>query len=486
MATESLKEYLVKIGFNADKASFSNSVAKVKEINTKILDIKNNSSGMSAAFTKASLSMHAGVMLVVGALVEGNKVIANFLSSMAKEDLAIEKQARKFYAAEKSVRAYQYSLDALGESESDLFYMTDEQYDRFLKMNSLAKSLEAPKEADDTLKKVRDIQFEFSKLNLTFQYLKRWVVYFIGKLSGGTLDRIRNKLAKLNEAFQKNMPKIAEFIAKVANVFIRLGEAAVNVVGFIIDGISHLVSGIDTGSIKILGIITALAIAIISGPIGWITAAIVGVLLLIDDFMTWQRGGKSLIDWGGAGNLFSEKGLFGSLGKSIFSIFEPVLELIKTVLEILKPILEAIAPYIVDALKITVKVLSFIFNIISSLLGALNWALRGFFGLEVSGKTEEETLRDSTVIGENPISNNEWEDTVRNMENVDRYLSGEYEPHWTSTYLPEIGDKVHNEAYNEYQIVLNIYGDTSEGRMLAEEAADLIVQKVNESSGFSG
>lgn len=120
-----------------------------------------------------------------------------------------------------------------------------------------------------------------------------------GGLSG-SLDTLRKRI-------MDNFPKIEGFITKtvkgvlwLAEVFGRMFYRGYQAISQVIDWWKSL----DTESKKLLGIFGALLVAwkmlnsaFLMSPIGMITALIIGIGLLYDDYMTWKEGGKSLVDW---------------------------------------------------------------------------------------------------------------------------------------------------------------------------------------------
>jgi hypothetical protein len=120
-----------------------------------------------------------------------------------------------------------------------------------------------------------------------------------GGLSG-SLDTLRKRI-------MDNFPKIEGFITKTvkgvlwfAEVFGRMFYRGYQAISQVIDWWKSL----NTESKKLLGIFGALLVAwrmlnsaFLMSPIGLITALVIGLGLLWDDYQTWKEGGKSLINW---------------------------------------------------------------------------------------------------------------------------------------------------------------------------------------------
>ncbi|CAI0823309.1 lytic transglycosylase domain-containing protein [Serratia ficaria] len=120
-----------------------------------------------------------------------------------------------------------------------------------------------------------------------------------GGLSG-SLDTLRRRI-------MDNFPKIEGFITKTVKGVLWLAEVFGRMLyrGYqAIDKVIEWWKGLDTESRKLIGVFGALLVAwrllnsaFLMSPIGMITALVVGIGLLWDDYQTWKEGGKSLIDW---------------------------------------------------------------------------------------------------------------------------------------------------------------------------------------------
>lgn len=116
----------------------------------------------------------------------------------------------------------------------------------------------------------------------------------------GSLDSLRRRILD-------NFPKIEETLTKgikgviwLANAFTRMAWRLIQGAGSVIDWWKRL----DDGSKNLLKVFGALLVAwrllnaaFLKSPIGLITTLILTIGLLYDDYQTWKEGGKSLIDW---------------------------------------------------------------------------------------------------------------------------------------------------------------------------------------------
>lgn len=311
---ETLKDYLVKIGWDLDESGFKNATNKITSIKSKLDKVK----GIKDGFKVAS-------DVILGSLKVVNEAILDVVESTALLDYETEKQARLWWVSEQQARSYQTALSALGETHADLLTMTNEQYRRLYELNQLGRSLEAPKELDDFLLLVRDINFEFSKLKVEFEYGKRWVAYFLGQFIGPDAMKARDFLKRANNYIQENLPKIAEKVARFFEVFYRLGKASLVVAKSLYSVIESIFKFLNLSVPQGIALVSGFFLLLKTGPIGWFIAALTTLLLLIDDYMTWQRGGISAFDWSGFDSKF--KAIKGDIS-DIKSDFQDIIDFV--------------------------------------------------------------------------------------------------------------------------------------------------------------
>lgn len=315
---ETLKEYLVKIGWDVDELGFDAANKKINDFRSAIV---NGGSSMAASFTKAGLAIFDTIYTVVDSMWD-------LASATAVADLKVETFARRMWTTEQNARSLTTALDVLGMSYDELFFATPEQYNRFLQLNTLGKQLEAPAELDETLQKIRDIQFEISKTKLIFQYATRWVMYYLGEYLGTDIDTVKEKLKSFNDMAMKYLPVVTQKIAYVLNVFYRLGKTVVEVLAAIGRTAVGSFGDIETSGLRTIATLAAAFMALKSGPVGMFLLLLGAILLLLEDFMVWQKGGKSLFDWTVVNEKLQDMGdKLGDIPKKVSDITQKVDEL---------------------------------------------------------------------------------------------------------------------------------------------------------------
>ncbi|EBZ8590820.1 lytic transglycosylase domain-containing protein [Salmonella enterica subsp. enterica serovar Newport] len=116
----------------------------------------------------------------------------------------------------------------------------------------------------------------------------------------GSLDSLRRRILDNFPKIEETLTKVIKGVIWLANAFTRMAWRVIQAAGSVIDWWKKL----DDGSKKFLMTIGAILIAwrllnaaFLKSPIGLITMLILAIGLLYDDYQTWKEGGKSLIDW---------------------------------------------------------------------------------------------------------------------------------------------------------------------------------------------
>lgn len=369
MAIETLKEYLVKIGWNVDEISFKNADSVIDGVSGKL---SKSASGIASSFIKAGT-------IVGEAIVEINEQMFSLIDKTASLDYQTEKLARQYWTTEKNTRSFSTALEAMGEDMNSIMYMTNEQYQRFIELNKLGRTLEAPKELDDYLVKVRGLNFEFNRLKVILQYASRWVVYWISKFTGNDIDTTTNKIRSFGDYLIKNIEPITQKVAKFFEFFYRMGKAGIAIIKGIGTAIIDVVDLFDNQTTRIIALVSLLGAVLLRSPITWFIGALMALLLLIDDYLVWKKGGKSAIDWSNFEQVISD----------LSSSFDEL----KANLKPVKDLLDQIFTKITGGMTVT-QTLQKLIDGIASGLGLISSALSeiSYWIDLISGKNKDENF----------------------------------------------------------------------------------------------
>lgn len=128
------------------------------------------------------------------------------------------------------------------------------------------------------------------------------------KIGSSLADGLAGSLDRLRRQILENFPKIEGAITGTVKGILWAGEMVGRVIYRLIQlgqGISNWWDSLDKQSqelIELLGALTAawwlLNRAMLASPITWVLGLAAAVALLWEDYQTWKEGGKSLVDWG--------------------------------------------------------------------------------------------------------------------------------------------------------------------------------------------
>lgn len=137
----------------------------------------------------------------------------------------------------------------------------------------------------------------------------------LGTMAGMARDKIGSNLANglagsldtLRKRIQDNFPRIESVVMRIVKGILWLGDIVARVAGRITDAISDVTNwwkSLDDETKKLIGTIGLLTAAwrVLSStfwmsPVGLIAGLIIALGLLWEDYKTWKEGGNSLVDW---------------------------------------------------------------------------------------------------------------------------------------------------------------------------------------------
>lgn len=128
------------------------------------------------------------------------------------------------------------------------------------------------------------------------------------KIGSGLADGLAGSLDRLRRQILDNFPKIEGAITATVKGILWAGEMVGRMIYRLMQlgqGISDWWDSLDKQSqqlIELIGALTAawwmLNRAMLASPITWVLGLAAAIALLWEDYQTWKEGGKSLIDWG--------------------------------------------------------------------------------------------------------------------------------------------------------------------------------------------
>lgn len=155
------------------------------------------------------------------------------------------------------------------------------------------ETLRTTKEQVEMAKKYRE---NMEKMGKTIEYIKT-------KIALGFLPALYEMSKQYSRLIDDNKELISEGITLLLNAVNKASQVIINLIKFIDLVVSKTIGWKATLALLVIGLAIfkrAMIFAFITNPVTWIIAAIAGLVLIIDDLMTYMEGGESLFGeyWG--------------------------------------------------------------------------------------------------------------------------------------------------------------------------------------------
>lgn len=283
--TNVIEEYLVSLGAvinNAQFSEFNNTLNKAKSVVTKLSD--------SAMDTTTSLGkMVTGLSAVASAITAVGFATAKTIKSVADADMKYQVLAKDIWTTKENAKSLQLALDTMGAKLEDVAWIP-ELREQFMRLRTEMQELQTPADANNQLKYIRSIGYEWQSFMLKLKMLKEWVAYYLIKYLAGPIERVRQGLKDINESLKMNMPSWGNKIAKALTIVVNLGMNLARFGKTAIDTISRFFDMLPEGAQKVIKFISVIGLAMKLNPF---MAAMTALILLIDDFYAYIDGRKS-------------------------------------------------------------------------------------------------------------------------------------------------------------------------------------------------
>jgi mannosyl-glycoprotein endo-beta-N-acetylglucosaminidase len=193
---KALKSYLVRLGFDANEDQFLKFESKLKQAANLV---KSSTFTMGANLLKWQIAV-TGMFVGIGTAVVGT------IAEVAKADQEYRLFGQRMFLNTQQARSLKIALDALGQPLEAIAF-DPELHGRYeqLKKDQALLSAGLGGDYEGTMRQIRDVMFEFTRLEVEFKYFVMSVAKNIFKAMGGG-DFIA-KLHQLNDWIIKNIPK---------------------------------------------------------------------------------------------------------------------------------------------------------------------------------------------------------------------------------------------------------------------------------------
>lgn len=314
MSAETIKEFLVGLGFEVDQAGLQKFTQGIASATLKVAAI-------GTAMTAAAAAVVAGVQAVASKyddIAKGEDQFKELGISMRDAQGKIKPMGKLFdelagqldgVNSEKAKKA----LELLGIDGDKLELFKDNLAD--LRDEIEAIDVAAGLNLDDAVKESsifmatwKAMQQEIAKWQILLKKTMDAIAVKIMPMVRTALQRVTQVMMNMRKVFMDNLPKIIATIEPVIKVVFRIVEAFIILVarvasalGTVIGWLIRVNDATDGWAGYILAAAAAwkyLNLAFLKTPLGMFLALAAAVALLIDDFLTFKEGGDSLIDWG--------------------------------------------------------------------------------------------------------------------------------------------------------------------------------------------
>ena len=211
ITAETIKEYLISIGFEVDDASF-------KKFQKSLQDSDKDAKGLGK--TMADFAKNPAVIAAT-AIIAITAALSKMIESTIKADLEYQKFALRMYMSTEQAKKLKIAQTALGESLEDIAW-NKELRGRYFGLMADQERMKLPADSSAEFQKMRDVTNEFRRLRMELIYLKDWFVYRVLKLIGMDAADFHQKFKALNDWIIENIPRIADALAPAGAAFMGL------------------------------------------------------------------------------------------------------------------------------------------------------------------------------------------------------------------------------------------------------------------------
>lgn len=360
-----IKSYLVDVGFNIDDSGLGT-------IDNTVQQFAHHMQSPLGLVTKMFQDLGTSILTVsatIGASLGG------LLDGLGNQEIQMEILSRQYWTSTQNAMAFSEALKVLHTNVQDL-YLSPTLLAQYQQLYSLGKKLQTPGNYAQTIKGVQNIQLQFRELQVDAYYALQWIGYYFTRYMSGPLSNLQSVLQNLNTTIQKNMPAWTANVAKFLVGFVQFWQTAWQVVSGVGGFFVNLVNSMPGWAKVIAAAIGIISLAMNATPFGKFIEAFTAIVLLFQDYETWQKHGKSAFG-----------GLWATLSK------------IQPVLKVVVPLVESLAvAWAVGKVVAWVQALNLAKFAVLAFETAVNVVKKAFLALDIVVETDPIVLIISLII----------------------------------------------------------------------------------------
>jgi hypothetical protein len=268
-AIDTLKDYLVALGFAVDQTQFDRMARSIADMDSRV---KLATGSMAANYAKAATT-------VVGTIASITAATVGLLDRVSQADLGYQKLALRMYMNVDAAKRMKIATDALGESIEDIAYIPElrERYFRLIdEQRILERGFGEPGNYEKDMRYLRDIRFEFQRLKVESVYAMQHIGSQILRNLRSPIGDVHQAFSKFNDWIRDHMPEWTEKVSGWLTTIVDIGP---KVIQFLKD-------------FKIFFAPIAAYFAL-GSPMGRAITVITIMLALIQDFYRYLNGERS-------------------------------------------------------------------------------------------------------------------------------------------------------------------------------------------------
>lgn len=246
------------------------------------------------AFAGAILAAIAAIVALIASL----KKLISYMDQLGDKEIHYEKLSRQLWTTKENAEQVSKALDLLGISMEDL-WLSPTLFKQFSQLRKDANDIKIPPELKENLKLVQDLSLEFKRFKQLIGMLFEWIGHYILETLKGPLGEFKGDMQDINAWLIEHIPEIAKVIGTATGHFLKFLIAAGKAYAFLVK-VSHPFTRIfkvltDIGKrIEELPDKTKKSARIIFTALALAFSPLLLVIALIDDIMTYFRGGESV------------------------------------------------------------------------------------------------------------------------------------------------------------------------------------------------
>lgn len=286
--SETLKSYLVSLGYEVDSSAYTKFVSTLKQTQSVV---ERHTNILSSSFAKAGLAYTGAIGTMVA-------TTATMLNSLAKADMEYEKTALRLHMTTQAAKQYSLALKVLGEPPEMLAWMP-ELHEHYVQLRKDAMQMELPEEYSKRMQMIRGVGQEFNRLKQESIYALQWIGFSVVKHLQGPLEKSKFTFESFNQKIIESMPrwteKIGKSLASILKIFQDVWNVGKEILAESTKGLLIFWDSLSPTSKGLIGIGILTFLFSKLGPFGQALVMFAAVTAVASEFWSSLHGKETLL-----------------------------------------------------------------------------------------------------------------------------------------------------------------------------------------------